>query len=86
MGKKTTMKCKGIGAAAVKSQLTHESYRDCVLKDQRSFVETHTLRSYAHKIYTLRQVKLALVNFDDKRFMCVDGINTLPYGHVSTEK
>ena len=86
MGANTAMKCKGIGKTAVKQQLTHESYRRCVLDSQRSFVETHTLRSYAHTIYTLRQVKLALVNFDDKRFMCVDGINTLPYGHVSTKK
>lgn len=86
MGDKTSMKCKGIGKTAVKQQLTHESYRECVLKSQRSFVETHTLRSYAHKIYTLRQVKLALINFDDKRWMCADGINTLPHGHKSTKK
>ena len=78
-----TMKCKGIGSVAVKSQLTHDSYRNCVLDSQRTFVETHTLRSYAHRIYTLRQVKLALVNFDDKRWMCADGVNTLPHGHKS---
>ena len=82
----TTMKCKGIGSAAVKGQLTHDSYRDCVLHSQRTFVETHTLRSYAHTIYTLRQAKLALVNFDDKRWMCADGINTLPHGHYKTRR
>ena len=86
MGKQTTMKCKGISSVAVKSQLTHDSYRDCVLKSQRTFVETHTLRSFAHRIYTLRQVKLALVNFDDKRWMCSDGVNTLPHGHYATRR
>ena len=80
-----TMKCKGIGSVAVKSQLTHDSYRNCVLDSQRTFVETHTLRSYAHRIYTLRQVKLALVNFDDKRWMCANGIDTLPHGHKSAK-
>ena len=78
-----SMKCKGIGKTAVKQQLTHDSYRKCVLDSQQTFIETHTLRSFAHQIYTLRQVKLALVNFDDKRFMCADGINTLPHGHKS---
>ena len=83
---KTTMKCKGIGSVAVKSQLTHDSYRDCVLHSQRTFVETHTLRSYEHHIYTLRQVNLALVNFDDKRWMCDDCIHTLPHGHYATRR
>jgi hypothetical protein len=82
----TTMKCKGVGSVAVKSQMTHDSYRDCVLHSQRTFVETTTLRSYAHRIYTLRQVKLALVNFDDKRWMCSDGVNTLPHGHYATRR
>jgi hypothetical protein len=82
----TTRKCKGIGSAAVKGQLTHESYRDCVLHSQRTFVETHTLRSYAHTIYTLRQSKLALVNFDDKRWMCANGIDTLPHGHYAARR
>ena len=80
-----SMKWKGIGKTAVKQQLTHESYRRCVLDSQRTFVETHTLRSFAHQIYTLRQVKLALVNFDDKRWMQEDGINTLPHGHKATK-
>ena len=80
-----TMKCKGIGKTAVKQQLTHDSYRRCVLDSQRTYVETHTLRSYAQQIFTLRQVKLALVNFDDKRWMRADGINTLPHGHKSAK-
>ena len=83
---KHSMKCKGIGSAAVKGQLTYDSYRDCVLHSQRTYVETHTLRSYAHTIYTLRQVKLALVNFDDKRWMCANGIDTLPHGHYKTRR
>ena len=76
-----SMKCKGIGKSAVSSQLSHTSYTKCILECQRKFVETHTLRSYEHTIYTLRQSKLALVNFDDKRWMCEDSINTLPHGH-----
>ena len=80
--KRSTMKNKGISSAAVKQQLTHEHYRRCVLDSQRTYVETRSFRSHAHEIVALRQVKLALINFDDKRWMCEDGLATLPYGHV----
>ena len=85
-GGEDLMKCKGIGKRAVKTHLTHESYQKCVVESQRTFVETTTLRSLAHKIFTQRQVKLALINFDDKRWMCADGVNTLPHGHYSTRR
>ena len=81
----TVKKCKGVSYTAVQNQLTHESYLRCVRENERTFVETFTLRSFAHTIYTLRQSKLALINFDDKRWMCADGINTLPHGHFETK-
>ena len=81
-----TIKCKGIGKSAVMTQLTHDHYKNCILECKRTFVETFSLRSFNHTIYTLRQVKLALINYDDKRWMCADGINTLPYGHYKTRR
>ena len=81
-----TIKCKGIGKSAVMTQLTHDHYKKCILECKRTFVETFSLRSFQHTIYTLRQVKLALNNFDDKRWMCADGINTLPHGHYKTRR
>ena len=84
--KRSTMKNKGIKSAVVKHQLMHADYRKCVLESQRKFVDVRSFRSYAHQIYTLRQVKLALINFDDKRWMCDDGLSTLPYGHASTRR
>ena len=84
--KRSTMKNKGINSAVVKHQLKHEDYRKCVQESQRKFVDIRSLRSYAHQIYSLRQVKLALINFDDKRWMQEDGLATLPHGHVSTRR
>ena len=84
--KRSTMKNKGIKSVVVKHQLKHEDYRKCVLESQRKFVEIRSFRSYAHQIFTLRQVKLALINFDDKRWMCDGGLATLPHGHVLTRR
>ncbi len=83
--KRSTMKNKGISSAVVKHQLVHDDYRKCVLESQRKFVDIRSVRSYAHQIHTLRQVKLALINFDDKRWMCDDGLATLPHGHYQTK-
>ena len=83
-GQRCTMKNKGINSAALKSQITHEDYRRCVMESQRKFVEINSLRSYAHQIYSIRQVKLALINFDDKRWLREDGFATLPHGHYLT--
>ena len=83
--KRSTMKNKGISSAVVKHQLVHDDYRKCVLESQRKFVDIRSFRSYAHQIHTLRQVKLALINFDDKRWMCDDGLATLPHGHYQTK-
>ena len=65
----------------MKTQLTYDSYKRCVLENERTFVESVSLRSFAHQIYTIRQVKLALINFDDKRWMCEDKLASLSYGH-----
>ena len=82
--KRSTMKNKGISSAALKHQVTHNDYKKCVLESQRKYVSTQSFRSYNHQIYTIRQVKLALINFDDKRWMCDDGTATLPHGHYQT--
>ncbi len=82
--KRCTMKNKGINAAALKSQVVHDDYRKCVMESQRKFISARSIRSYNHQIYSIRQVKLALINFDDKRWMCEDGTETLPHGHHRT--
>ena len=79
--KRSTMKNKGIASAAVQHQITHENYRRCVCENERMYVETVSFRSRAHQIVTQRQLKLALINFDDKRYMLEDGFATLPHGH-----
>ena len=81
-----SMKLKGINKSARDLHLTHEKYRDCLVKNKNSRVEMHSLRSEKHKIHHLRQVKCALVNFDDKRYIKEDGLTTLAHGHYSLTK
>ena len=39
------------------------------------------LRSYDHQIYLKRVNKIGLNPYDNKRWILLDGIRTLPYGH-----
>ncbi len=37
-------------------------------------------------VYTINQTKVALCNFDDKRYILDDEYSTLAYGHYKTER
>ena len=39
------------------------------------------IKSQHHELYTYESNKTSLPDFDDKRYILDDGINTLPYGH-----
>ena len=41
------------------------------------------IRSTKHQLYTIKQSKIGLSRYDDKRFIALDGINTKAHGHYS---
>ena len=43
----------------------------------------NSIRSIRHKVYSIRQTKVALNPRDDKRYILADKINTLPWGHYN---
>ena len=43
-------------------------------------------KSKNHELVTCKSNKRSLCDFDDKRYMPSDGINTLPYGHKDIPK
>ncbi|XP_035216330.1 uncharacterized protein LOC118189772, partial [Stegodyphus dumicola] len=45
----------------------------------------YRIASEEHHLFTLRQNKLSLSPFDDKRYILEDGIHTLAYGHYKIE-
>ena len=76
-----TKKCKGVKKSTVKSDLTHQMYKDCVTKSKDQSVDFVTLQSKDHHIYTTQIHKIALSNSDDKRWVLDDGVHTLAHGH-----
>jgi hypothetical protein len=74
-------KHKGIGHSSVK-KLTFDDFREALFSDNKvtKICSFHTILSKNHKLFTCQINKVALVNYDDKR-KCLDGINSLPWGH-----
>ena len=61
----------------------HDDYRDVVTGDRDDiYVDTVRIQSKNHHIYVRKQHKLALNTFDDKRYICSDGITTYPFGYT----
>ena len=74
-------KLKGIKKSTVEKTIHHEHFLDCVNNDTLLHRQFNSFRSYNHKMTTITQNKLALCNYDDKRWILGDGINTHAYGH-----
>jgi len=77
-------KAKGVNKNITKTELTHEDYVQCVEDCRRQEHQMLQIRSKKHKLYTLSLTKTTLNPLDTKRWICDDGIRTLPYGHYST--
>ena len=74
-------KAKGVNKCVVKKRVSHQDYKDCLLKNATIYRDSTSIRSIGHQIYTLKQNKKSLSTFDDKRYILDDGISTLPHGH-----
>lgn len=77
---------KGVPRAAIKYQLKHTLYKQCLMTEQQKYVRANVIRSVSHQLYTQSMAKIALSPFDDKRYVAADGINTYAYGHYRLER
>ena len=80
-GEEEIKKCKGIKKQVVKSSISHEDYKTCLLTGKEQLRKQNILRSYNHEVYTEEVNKVALSAMDDKRYILKDGIHTLALGH-----
>jgi hypothetical protein len=80
-GGKCVKKSKEIKSNVVKNQITFQDYVDCLQKHVVKEITQKTIRSFAHKIYSIEQHKIGLTNFDDKRVLINNCTDTLPHGH-----
>ncbi len=53
-----------------------------ILNNEVDSIESfNMIKSDKLDVYTINQTKIALSNFDDKRYILDDGYSTLAYGH-----
>ena len=65
------------------STLTHQKFLDTLVHKTPVFAKQKTIISKAHNLQTVETVRVGLNPLDIKRYVLLDGISTLPYGHYS---
>ncbi len=72
---------KGVKKYVINSRLKHDMYRSCLLDQKLRHDSMNMIRSENHQLHTITVNKVSLSPFDDKRYLLVDGITSLAYGH-----
>ena len=65
----------------VRKTIEFDDYAACLYDDVTQYRAQYLFHSHLHQIRTIKQTKLALSPFDDKRYLLPDSTDTLPYGH-----
>lgn len=82
-----TDKCIGKGVAkSILDRSFFRSYADAINHNwdkerMCQSVDVYGFKSDKHTVYTVKVRKAFVSSFDDKRYLCDDGIHQLPYGH-----
>ena len=76
-------KAKGVTKNVSKKDLSYQDYRDCLIEEKKFMHTMLTIQSFKHQLYTIKQNKVSLSPYDDKRYLLDDGVSSLPYGHFS---
>ena len=71
---------KGVPMSA-KKLIQHEEYRKVLETHGTTQITARSIRSFGHKLYTIKIRKRGLSSFDDKKYISDDGVNMLSYGH-----
>jgi len=76
----TKITAKGIKKSYVKKHINHMFLHTLKNKTCTS-AEFLSFRSRNHVIHTMKNIKICLSSYDDKRYLLGDGENSLAYGH-----
>ena len=76
-------KLKGISRNTVKQTLKFDHYKKCLIDGITHLASMIMFRSDLHIVKTIQIQKIAMTQFDDKRYLMNDGITSLPFGHHS---
>lgn len=77
-------KAKGVKRSVIKQSLQHAQYRNALFNNERYYHINKGFRSYNHELFSIKQNKVSLSGYDDKRYILEDKITTLPHGHFKT--
>lgn len=72
---------KGIKKSTIRQRLRHHMYRSCLWSGRSTRETVRMIRSKNHQLYSIKQDKVALSSFDDKRFVLNDKKSTRAHGH-----
>ena len=62
----------------------HEEFSKALHDQTKRMIRYKKIQAVEHKLYTVEVEKETLSPFDDKRYICDDGINTYAWGHIKT--
>lgn len=75
-----THKSKGLKKSTIK-KLTFNDYLYCLRENRISYRTQQCIRSHHHQLHTIKQQKVGLSPFDEKRCISMNTTDTLPWGH-----
>ena len=73
----------GVSRRVAMQKLSHQDYLDTLLSGNDKRISQKTFRSTLHTIHTVRSERIGLSAYQDKRYVCANGVDTLAYGHYS---
>jgi hypothetical protein len=87
MDGKEKIKAKGIRGHVVKNHMTLEHHKHCLFGDEElgRYTENVSIRSFKHKLMTIKSKKLTYNRHDDKRYVLEGQVYTLAHGHYKIE-
>ncbi|XP_051162409.1 uncharacterized protein LOC127282278 [Leptopilina boulardi] len=74
-------KAKGLKSNIIKKTITFNDFKQCLRENSKQTRMQHLIRSRLHNVETIRQTKLALSPYDDKRCLLPNTTDTLAWGH-----
>lgn len=76
---------KGIKRYLLKKDITHSDYKRCLFNSVTMSHKMNGFKSKLHEISSICQEKVSLCPYDDKRWICENGIHTYALGHYKTK-
>ena len=68
---------------SVAKHIDHEKYKETLVTQKGYFISQMLIRSTNHDIFTIKQNKVGLTSYDDKRYLLEN--ETLAYGHYKID-